>query len=272
VSSVISVDPFRCRVWRLHDRLEEHITEESCRAEIQSFKKYGQLVPVLGRRLHEDPEHEIELIYGARRLFIARHTRKPLLIDVRDMSDLEGIVAMDMENRLRTDISPYERALSYMHWLRAGYFNSQEELARALQVSPSQVSRLLKLARLPSIVVDAFHCAVNICERWGLEIADILENSDKRKSVIQAARTIAAISPRPAPQEVYRQLLAAAVRGRKPQLRSHDVVVKGSGGGALFRIRQRSNSIALILPVDRVSATSLENIKTAVMDVLESSC
>src|SRR5215472_14327187 len=62
------VSPFRCRMWSLHDRLEEHITEESCKAEIESFQSHGQVVPVIGRPVPEDPGYDFELIFGARRL------------------------------------------------------------------------------------------------------------------------------------------------------------------------------------------------------------
>ena len=58
--TIVSVNPFRCRMWALHDRLEDQITEESCRGEIESIMRHGQLVPVLGRRLQGAPMHEIE--------------------------------------------------------------------------------------------------------------------------------------------------------------------------------------------------------------------
>jgi ParB-like chromosome segregation protein Spo0J len=66
-------------------------------------------VPALGRPLHGDLEFDVEIIYGARRLFVARHLNMPLQVELREMSDREALVAMDIENRLRTDISPYER-------------------------------------------------------------------------------------------------------------------------------------------------------------------
>jgi hypothetical protein len=64
-------------MWELHDRLEAHINEDTCRAEIASFGAHGQFVAVLGRRLKGDASHDIELITGARRLFVARHLNKP---------------------------------------------------------------------------------------------------------------------------------------------------------------------------------------------------
>jgi hypothetical protein len=82
--SIVAVNPFRCRLWAFHDRLEEHVNAETCR------------------------------------LFVARHLNAQLLVEMRPMSDLEAIVAIDIENRQRVDVSPYERGLSFAQWLRAG--------------------------------------------------------------------------------------------------------------------------------------------------------
>ena len=75
---IIEVNPFRCRIWTMHDRIEEHITEESCADEIKSFAAHGQLIPALGRPIREDIGHDVEIICGARRLFVARHLNVPL--------------------------------------------------------------------------------------------------------------------------------------------------------------------------------------------------
>src|SRR5262245_11295499 len=80
---VVSVSPFRCRVWALHDRLEEYLTEESCKSEIDSVAAHGQLVPVLGRPLRADPDHDVEIVCGARRLFVARHLGVPVRVELR---------------------------------------------------------------------------------------------------------------------------------------------------------------------------------------------
>jgi ParB family chromosome partitioning protein len=253
----------------LHDRLEEHITEESCRAEIQSIIRHGQLVPVLGRRLKSEPMHEVELIYGARRLFVARHLNLPLKVELRDMSDREAIVAMDIENRQRRDVSPYERGLSYVRWLREGHFQSQDDIAAALRVSASQVSRLLKIARLPPIVVSAFEDITQLCEGWGLEIAAALVDPAKRAQTLRAAREIAQVTPRPPAREVCRRLIAAPVVGRKPVAKRIPEVIYDEKGRPLFRVRHERRDIALLLPVDRVSALTLKEVCGILQTVLQ---
>jgi ParB family transcriptional regulator, chromosome partitioning protein len=266
--TVVSIDPSRCRLWQAHDRVEQTITEKSCEAELASFQEHGQLVPVLGRPVSDVPGCDVELIYGARRLFVARRLKKELMVEVRVLSDQEAIIAMDVENRQRKDVSPYERGLSYLRWLRRNYFKSQDELARVLKVCPSQVSRLLKLARLPSVIIDAFESPLEICEAWGAEIADALEKPDRHRAILRAARAIGAMNPRPKAPEVYRKLLCASGRGRKPRVSTHDMVVTGRDGAPLFRIRHERNSVAVLLPLGKTSKTTIESIKRAVAEIL----
>jgi ParB family chromosome partitioning protein len=255
-------------MWAWHDRLEDHISEETCREEIESFTRYGQLIAALGRPLINDPDHDVELIYGARRLFVAQHLNLPLLVEVRDMSDRDAIVAMDIENRQRVDISPYERGVGYSRWLRAGQFRSQDELASSLRISRSQVSRLLKLARLPAAVVSAFGSPAEICEGWGIELVDCLEDPRKRQCVLESARLIASGKHRLPAKEAYLRLISAATRGRKLRPRQHDQVVKGPNGAALFRVRVQTDTVAVLLPAQKVAAPTLQRITEAIAMIL----
>jgi ParB family chromosome partitioning protein len=268
MSSIVALDPSRCRMWAMHDRSGAQITEASCRGEIDSFRRLGQLVPVLGRPLRDDPTHDVELIYGARRLFVARYTSKPLLAELREVTDREAIVAMDIENRQRTDISPYERGLSYARWLRSGYFQSQDDIARALKISCSQVSRLLKLARLPAAVVNAFESPLDIRESWGLSLIEALDDAARRELTLRKARAISAGNAGFSSREVYRRLLRASVPGTKPRCAMRDEVVKDRDGMALFRIRQQRSSIALVIPTGRLSSATLEKIRESVVRFL----
>jgi ParB family chromosome partitioning protein len=269
MTAIISVDPFKCRVWKLHDRFVSEINEHTCKAEIESISAHGQVVPVLGRRLKDDPDFEIELIYGARRLFAARHLKAPLLVEVREISDREGLAAMDIENRQREDISPYERGLSYKRWLQNGHFASQEDIARTLNVSASQVSRLLQLAKLPAVVVDAFRSAEEIRENWGLDLVAALDDPERRAATIRTARALGANSPRLQGRDVIRKLLSFTAHGRKPAAEAHDKVIAGSDGAALFRVRYLHNSVALIFAAEKISAQSIERIETALAAILK---
>jgi ParB family transcriptional regulator, chromosome partitioning protein len=265
---VVSVDPHRCRVWPLHDRLMDQVNEASCAAEIQSFKNSGQMIAALGRPLHGDPDHDVEIIYGVRRLFVASLVQKPLIVELRELTDRQAIVALDLENRQRQDLSPYERGLSFTRWLRSGQFDSQEEMASALQVSTAHVSRLLKLARLPSVVVSAFGSGAQIRETWGLELIDALDDPDRRRSILRAARTISSAASRPAAAEVRDRLLAVGTGNCHPRPTQREVVIKDSDGAPLFRIKRQSHSMIYLLPPDRLTPAALERIERMVAGIL----
>ncbi|MGO8855486.1 MAG: ParB/RepB/Spo0J family partition protein [Steroidobacteraceae bacterium] len=267
--SITMMNPFRCRMWEFHDRLEAHISETTCRAEIASFGAHGQFVPALGRSLKGNADHDVELITGARRLFVARHLNKPLAVELRTWPDKEALIAMDAENRLRKDISPYERAVSYARWLRSGLFQSQDDIARALKISPAQVSRVLKLAQLPTVIVEAFDNPTEIRENWGRTLLARLEDPRTRPALIETARSLIAKPERRPVKEVYRQLLAAAAKGRKIKPRHHDVVVRAESGTTLFRIRHQRDSVALLLPLESVAERTLRDISDAVAGILQ---
>jgi ParB family chromosome partitioning protein len=272
-TAVVSVNPFRCRMWVGHERLEDEVNEESCGDEIESFKSHGQLIPVLGRPVTDDMAHDFELIYGARRLYVARHLGISLLLQVVDMSDREAIVAMDIENRQRKEFSPYERGRTYNAWLRAGFFSSQDELARELKLSPSQLSRLLRIAHLPSLIVSAFGSAIVICESWGRDLMALWDDPIRRRDVIAAARALLRDHPRPPPATVYQKLVSSSGsvlrrrRGRLPE--NYDEVVKSDVGDPLFRVRVRRRDVALLLPCEAVTSDALRAIKAQVTGILQ---
>jgi ParB family chromosome partitioning protein len=269
VRTIVPVDPFKCRIWSLHDRFATEIDDQSCKAEIESISAHGQIVAALGRRLVNDPDHDVEIVCGARRLFAARRLNKPLLVELRDFTDREGLVAMDIENRQRRDISPYERGLGYTRWLRSGHFESQDDLSRTLTISASQVSRLLQLARLPAVVVNAFRDPAEIRENWGLELVAALDDPQRRAATIRTARSLCDHSPRPQSRDVIRKLLSVSARGRKPKVESHDKVVPGRDGAALFRIRYLSKIIALVFAAERVSEEAIERIEMTLTSILQ---
>ncbi len=267
--AILTISPFRCRVWELHDRLEEYITAQSCAIEIASFEAHGQLIPALGRPLRGNPDYDVEVVCGARRLFVARHLGVPLQIEIREMSDQEALVAMDIENRHRQDTSPYERGVIYKRCLGSGIFRSQDELARALDVSPSQVSRLLKLTQLPAVLLNAFANPLDLRECWGVELYNAWQDDRKRKAMANKARMLAQQTPRPIALKIYRLLIAPAEVGVNLKLRRRDEVVRAPGGAMLFRIRRRSTAVAFLIPTS-TSADVLQEACNVLSSVLRS--
>ena len=264
----VLVNPFRCKMWTYHDRIDTQVGEESCKDEIESFRRHGQLIPVLGRPVRGSSDHDVELVYGSRRLFVARLINRELLVELRDISDRDAFIAMDIENRQRKDISAYERGVSYARWLSNGHFRSQDDIARALRVSPSYVSRALKLAKLPSVIISAFDDPLNICESWARGLSEALDDPYRREAVLHKARRICTAARRPQPRDIVRQLLAASCTSGRMKARRNEVV-KDARGAPLFRIREHATEIALLVPVQHVSPAALESIRSAMIEILQ---
>ncbi len=105
-----------------------------------------------------------------------------------------------------------------------------DDLAKAMGVPTSQVSRLVNLSRLPKPMLEAFGNPAGIREGWGLAISALLDDPATQEAMLRRARTLAKKSPRVAAMSEHRALLAASVKGRKPAVRSRDEVVRGRSG------------------------------------------
>jgi len=263
----VTVDPFRCRIWALNGRIDDYVTEVSCRAEIESVARDGQLVPVIGRQLEGDPDFDIEVICGMRRLFIARHLKTPLRIQVRELTDRQAAVVVEAENSLRKQTSPYERGLWLAKLLKQNLYRSQDEMARELGITPTQVTRLLKFAELPTIVIGAFSGPHDILESWAVELHKAW--SDERRRVLtERARALEKQVPRPPAVSVYEMLLAPRGPATRSARRGAGRVVKSPTGEPLLRFERQRKEVVLRIPNALVDASTEKAITQAVVAVL----
>jgi ParB family chromosome partitioning protein len=255
-------------MWDMHDRLGDNIDLKSCAPLIDSIQRHGQKQPVLGRASAARGDCEYELIYGARRLFVAQHLGIDLLVDVRELDNNSGLIEMDIENRVRVDISPYERGRSYRRWLAAGYFQNQALLAKALAVSEAQVSRLLRYAELPAVVVDAFQSPNDIREEWAVSLAKLCAEPSTRSLVMNRARIWSSSARSVSPQTVFDALVNGRGPQSPPECRSRDDVVKDADGRPLYRVGFRAKSVHLIIARQKVSQVLLQEINQELKRIL----
>lgn len=264
--SIVTADPFRCRIWRFNDRIEQHVTEASCRAEIESVRRDGQLIPAIGRAIEGDPDFDIEVVCGMRRLFVARHLNIPLHVELRGLTDRQAAVAVEAENTLRKQTSPYERGLWLAKLLRQGVFHSQDELARGLNITPTQVTRLLKFVELPASVIAAFSRPHDILESWAVELHKSCGGEDRRV-LCERARALETRVPRPPAVVVYEILLASRDTGPGGR-RSVRRVVKSPAGEPLLRLERQRKDVVLRIPNALVDAKMEKAVTQAVVAVL----
>lgn len=191
------VDPASCVMWARHNRAYELLSEENCRDLIDSIRAQGQQeFPAIVRRLPAGQGAEYEVICGARRHFAISWLRANnypqfrYLIEVRDLTDEEAFRLADIENRDRADLSDYERARDYLSALDLYYGGKQKSMAARLEVSEAWLSRYLYLARLPSIIVEAWPQITEIKELHARNVRPLLNDAEDK--VLAEAKAIAA--------------------------------------------------------------------------------
>ena len=219
------VDPARCRVWEGHNRDYAALSEETCADLIESFKAEGrQNFAAIVRRVEGDPDHDWEIICGARRhwsvSWMRAHERPDFrfLIEPRELTDEEAFRLADLENRNRRDLSDYERARDYARAVERYYGGSQQQMAERLEVSKSWLSRYLELARLPAEVVAAFATPHAIGISHAAILAPLLRADDQRGRIIaeagrlagERAELVARGESPPSPAGILQRLTAAA--------------------------------------------------------------
>lgn len=153
-----------------------------------------------------------EVVFGHRRARACRELGLPVLaVVVEAMSDLALFTEMDRENRQRADLSAWEQGVMYERALTEGLFPSQRKLAEALGIDLSNAGKCLALARLPDAVIGAFKSPLEIQLRWGGKLAKAYESDPD--GLVQRAKSIAKLQPRPKAAEVFERLVNPQKRG-----------------------------------------------------------
>lgn len=261
------VDPARCRIWEGHNRDYAALNSETCADLIESFKVQGrQEVPAIVRRVAGDPDHDYEVICGARRHWTVAWLRDHsypefrFLIEPRELTDEEAFRVADLENRSRRDLSDFERACDYARAVDRYYGGSQQRMAERLEVTKSWLSRYLDLARLPAEVVAAFGSPHVIGISHGAVLAPVLRNPVHGEKLLDEARRLGGeqtdlrtrSEPAIPPAAVVQRLLGTTRATRRGRGNAHDSehVVRASDGGIIAKAQKpsRGGGITISLP------------------------
>lgn len=269
------VDPARCRMWSRHNRAYALLTAVSCADLLDSLRAQGeQEFPAVVRRIVGDPDHEWEVICGARRHWSVSYLRnvehRPIkfLIDERELTDEQAFRISDLENRARQDISDYERAVDYRDAVQAYYGGVAQRMAERLEVSKTWLSRFLDMAKLPGEVVEAFGDVRSLRENHARELKPLLTDPTARPRVLAAAKELskrqetrlAAQEPLvEAPKVVAALKSAAKGEGPKPAAPpAAATTVRNAAGATLFTLKPRAEGRAVLELVLDAEATNAD--------------
>ena len=198
------LDPARVRIWPGNARHQASLTEENCRDLIDSIvAEGGQKVPVVVRRVGDDPAYDYELIAGTRRhwsiswLRANNYPETQLLAQVQNLDNESAFRLADLENRARRDVSDFERARNYREALQSYYGDRQNRMAERLNLSKGWLSKMLTVAALPDWAVAAYASPADIqlkvCYALAQRLAALAEDAPKALKKAKAeAEVIAA--------------------------------------------------------------------------------
>lgn len=253
------VDPARCRMWSRHNRAYGLLSPESCADLLDSLRAQGeQEFPAVVRKVTDDPDHDWEVICGARRHWSISYLRqvehRPIkfLIDERDLTDEQAFRISDLENRARQDISDYERAVDYRDAVQTFYGGVALRMAERLEVSKTWLSRFLDLAKLPDDVVAAFGDVRALRENHARELKPLLSEPATRQKLVAAAKALgerqrarlAAGEAAIEAAKVVATLKAAATQeeGRAAPPAPVATTIRNEAGTALFTLKPKAGS------------------------------
>lgn len=263
------VRPFRCRLWTQHSRPEEQLTEHACKSLRESIARNGQHQPALGRPVTDDPDYDVEIICGARRLAVALALGRDLLVEVRALNDTDAYVAMYEENAEREDDCPYVQGQILRRALLSGTCASQDDLAATFGLSPSKTSRLMMVAQLPSVIIAAFQSPRDIRESWGVRLYHLWKNGGPQHAIAGKARALASRHPRPQPHEAYETLIGTYDANSAQHRLHRSTPVRGSTGAILFREEEQIANVLFTVPKATLTSGHREAMTQALVKILD---
>lgn len=208
-SRVLSIDPALCDIFPLNPRRARGFVPREDAELLDSIQASGQQVPVVVRPSVANGRYEI--VVGTRRLAAVREINKGggdlmIVAEVRHLEDDEAWLLAETENVGRKAVSPLVQARSWSHACIRFYGGKQADMARALGVDKSVVSRALTLAQLPDVVFDLVKNRDCINFHFGAQIGPQLNNPETNGKLLAHAQALVDKGIKLSPAEAVRRL------------------------------------------------------------------
>lgn len=145
---VLSIDPKRCRPWRLHNRRDSWLNDASLQSLADSIKAVSQRQYGLVRKLEGDPDFDYEVIYGLRRCSACLLVGELFKAELTNADDAECYRLMHIENEESKDVSPLEKALSYKRAIEEGVYGDEKQLMATLGLRERHYRKIRQVGEL----------------------------------------------------------------------------------------------------------------------------
>jgi len=161
--TIVALDPADLDGSFVSDRIGED--DEEYQDLKEAIRQSGQTSPILVRP-HPSVEGRYMIVFGHRRARVAAELGKKVRAIVKQVADVEHVVAQGQENAARADLTFIEKALFGRKLQAAGM--SKDVIKIALTVDDSLLSRMLSVAEVvPSDVLNALGASKGIGrDRW----------------------------------------------------------------------------------------------------------
>ena len=236
------LDPKRIR----HSQWANRHETEFVTPEFEELKKTiavagGNVQPIKVRPIQGDATADYELVFGHRRHRACFELGVPVLALVKNVGDQELWLDMARENLARKDMSPWEQGSGLARAIDKGLFSSNRQLAKELGIDQSNVSKLLQLARLPSVVIDAFESPLELQQAWAKGLSDAVQKDPD--GVLERAKAITVLRPRMQSKKVFQELVAAGTK-----FLADPIMLKKNGKIVAVLKKKGKNGISVELP------------------------
>ncbi|WP_147115050.1 plasmid partitioning protein RepB [Tateyamaria sp. syn59] len=183
--TIVEIDPDLVDVSFVSDRLSGD--DEAFDDLKASIKASGQDTPVL-LRPHPDAAGRYMVVFGHRRVRVARDLGRSVRAVVKDLDDVGHVLAQGQENTARADLSFIEKAQFAKNLADLG--QEREVIQQALTVDASRLSRMLSVAQtVPDVIVQAIGPAKQIGrDRWE-EFKKLMADEANQGIALRIART-----------------------------------------------------------------------------------
>lgn len=180
---VIEIDPDSVDASFVQDRLAQD--NDDFRELVEAIRTRGQDTPILVRP-HASVEGRFQVVFGHRRLRVARELGRKVKAVVKSLDDRTHVIAQGQENSARANLTFIERALFAKRLEDLGY--DREVISAALASNAASISKMLSVGeRIPADVIRSIGDAPGIGrERW-VELSLLVgksANSEKVREIV----------------------------------------------------------------------------------------
>jgi ParB family chromosome partitioning protein len=250
---LVRLDPKKIRATKFKNRSDRSLLVHDPRFVklSKSLAAHGQETPIRVRPVKDAAPFEYEIVSGHRRhaaclaLDVATQGGFPIvaIVDAAVEEARDLVLRMYRENAEREDLSPHETGMMFRQWLDTQVFPTQEAISVATGQSKQNVGKYIALAALPDYLIAAFHDPRVLSLRWSTELAAAC---DSRGIELKAlAEDIAKRKPVPAPEAVFAELTATALKKRAGATGASESIKEGNK--VLFELSAREGRYGIRL-------------------------